>query len=113
MSQALSDFYSYYKTEIPAELPRISSGVTGIHFSVKQNNWPKAQELANQLQQEFAKLKASIEDNQTHIFQMLELSLNDLCTAVHNQDSVLVLIRTNLVNSNIRELDVRLSQKQE
>ena len=80
---------------------------------MKQNNWPKAQELANQLQQEFAKLKASIEDNQTHIFQMLELSLNDLCTAVHNQDSVLVLIRTNLVNSNIRELDVRLSQKQE
>jgi len=113
MSQSLSDFYSYYKTEIPAELPRITSGVTGIHFAVKQNNWPQAQELANQLQQEFAKLKASVEDNQTHIFQMLELSVNDLCNAVYNQDSVLVLIRTNLVNSNIRELDVKLSQKQE
>ncbi len=113
LSQALADFHSYYKTEIPAELPRISSGVTGIHFAVKQNNWPRAQELANQLQQEFAKLKASIEDNQTHIFQMLEFSLNDLCSAVYNQDSVLVMIRTNLVNTNIRELDVRLSQKQD
>ena len=111
--QALSDFYSYYKTEIPAELPRITSGVTGIHFSVKQNNWPQAQELANQLQQEFAKLKANVEDNQNHIFQMLELSVNDLCNAVYNQDPVLVLIRTNLVNSNIHELDVKLSQKQQ
>lgn len=113
MSQALSEFYSYYKTEIPSELPRITSGVTGIHFSVKQNNWPQAQELANQLQQEFAKLKASIDDNQTHIFQMLELSLNDLCNAVYNQDSVLVMIRTNLVNSNIRELELKLSQNQQ
>lgn len=113
LSQALSDFYSYYKTEIPSELPRITSAVTGIHFAVKQNNWPQAQELANLLQQEFTKLKASIEDNQNHIFQMLELSVNDLCSAVQNQDSVLVLIRTNLVNSNIRELDVRLSKKQE
>jgi len=113
LSQALADFYSYYKSDIPAELPRITSGVAGIHFSVKQNNWPKAQELANQLQQEFAKLKASVEDNQNHIFQMLELSINDLCSAVYNQDSVLVIIRTNLVNSNIHELDVKLSQGQQ
>ncbi|ANW99381.1 hypothetical protein CSTERTH_10220 [Thermoclostridium stercorarium subsp. thermolacticum DSM 2910] len=113
LSQALADFYSYYKTDIPAELPRITSGVTGIHFSVKQNDWAKAQELANQLQQEFAKLKAGAEDNQNHIFQMLELSINDLCSAVYNQDSVLVIIRTNLVNSNIRELESKLSQKQE
>lgn len=113
LSQALADFYSYYKSNIPPELPRISSGVTGIHFAVKQNNWTKAQELANLLQQEFAKLKASTEDNQNHVFQMLELSINDLCNAVYNQDSVLVIIRTSLVNSNIRELDVKLSQTEE
>jgi len=113
LSQALADFYSYYKSNIPPELPRISSGVAGIHFAVKQNNWTKAQELANLLQQEFAKLKASTEDNQNHVFQMLELSINDLCNAVYNQDSVLVIIRTSLVNSNIRELDVKLSQTEE
>lgn len=113
LSQALAEFYSYYKTEVPPELPRISSGVTGIHFAVKQNNWTEAQEIAEQLQQEFTKLKAGIEDNQNQIFQMLELSVNDLCSAVYNQDSVLVIIRTNLVNSNIHELETKLSQKKE
>lgn len=113
LSQALADFYSYYRTEIPAELQRITSGVTGIHFSVKQNDWEKALELADQLQQEFGKLKAGTEDSQNQVFQMLELSINDLCSAVYNQDSVLVIIRTNLVNSNVRELDVKLSQKEE
>ena len=32
MSQALSEFYSYYKTDIPPELKRITSHVTGIHL---------------------------------------------------------------------------------
>ncbi len=110
MSQALSEFYSYYKTDIPPELKRITSHVTGIHFAVEQNDWPMAQDIANELQQEFTKLKVSIEDNQNHSFQMLELSVNDLCIAVQNQDSVLAIIRTNLVNTNINELELKLSQ---
>ena len=69
-----------------------------------------AQDIANELQQEFTKLKVSIEDNQNHSFQMLELSVNDLCIAVQNQDSVLAIIRTNLVNTNINELELKLSQ---
>ncbi len=113
MSQSLSEFYSYYKTDIPPELKRISSHVTGIHFAVEQNEWSIAQDLANELQQEFTKLKVSVDDNQNNTFQMLELSVNDLCSAVQNQDSVLAIIRTNLVNTNINEFDMKLSQKNE
>lgn len=108
----LSEFFSYYKTEKPPELQRVSSIVTGIHFSVRQNNWDQAQVLSNQLQQEFSKVKASIEKKQSDVVKMLEISLDDLRSAVQKQDAALVLIRTNLVTSNIQELDKSLSQEQ-
>lgn len=110
--QSLADFYTYYKTEIPPELQRITSLVTGIHFSVHQNSWEKAQELSGQLLQEYTKIKTSVEDNQSQVMKMLEISLEDLNNAVKNQDSVLVMIRTNLVTANIQELDTQLSQEQ-
>lgn len=108
----LSEFYSYFKTEKPAELQRILSMVTGIHFSVRQNDWNQAQKLSNDLQKEFAKMKASIQDNQSDAVIMLEISLDDLRSAVQKQDAPLVLIRTNLVTANIEELDASLSQQQ-
>ncbi len=108
----LSEFFSYYKTEKPPELQRVSSMVTGIHFSVRQNNWEQAQVLSNQLQQEFTKVKTNIEDKQSEVVRMLEISLDDLRGAVQKQDAILVLIRTNLVTSNIQELDLSLSQEQ-
>lgn len=112
LHQSLAEYFSYYKTEIPPELQRISSLVTGIHFTVLQNNWGKAQELSSQLQQNFTRVKTSVEDNQTEIFKMLEISLVDLDTAVQKQDAVLAIIRTNLVAANIQELNQNLSQEQ-
>lgn len=108
----LSEFYSYFKTDKPAEMQRITSMVTGIHFSVRQNDWNQAQKLSNDLQKEFAKMKANIQDNQSEAVKMLEISLDDLRSAVQKQDAMLVLIRTNLVTSNIEELDAKLSQQQ-
>ncbi len=108
----LSEFYSYFKTEKPPELQRVSSIVTGIHFAVRQNDWNMAQELSNGLQKEFTKVKANVQDNQSAIIKMLEISLDDLRSAVQKQDAILVLIRTNLVTANIEELDASLSQEQ-
>ncbi len=108
----LSEFFSYYKTDKPPELKRVSSMVTGIHFSVRQNDWNKAQELSNQLQKEFTKVKINVQDNASDAIKMLELSLDDLRSAVQKQDAILVLIRTNLVTANIEDLDTRLSQAQ-
>jgi predicted phage tail protein len=93
-------------------MQRITSMVTGIHFSVRQNDWNQAQKLSNDLQKEFAKMKANIQDNQSEAVKMLEISLDDLRSAVQKQDAMLVLIRTNLVTSNIEELDAKLSQQQ-
>jgi len=108
----LSEFFSYFKTEKPPELQRVASMVTGIHFSVRQNDWNKAQELSNQLQKEFIKVKTNVQNNASDAIKMLELSLDDLRSAVQKQDAILVLIRTNLVTANIEELDAKLSQAQ-
>jgi hypothetical protein len=113
MYDKLSEFFSYYKTEKPAELQRVSSMVTGIHFSVRQNDWNKAQQLSNELQKEFTKVKTNVQDNQSEPVKMLEISLDDLRSAVQKQEALLVLIRTNLVTANIEDLDASLSQQQE
>ncbi len=113
LMECMSDFFSYYKTDVPPEMQRLKSITTGIHFSVRQNDWDKAQELAIRLQQESTKLKAGIEDNQTTGFQMLEFSLADLGSGVRNMDSVLVMIHTNLVTANIHEMETKLTQNQE
>lgn len=110
LSQALADFYSYYKTKLPPEIQRITSNVTGIHFSARQSDWAKAQELSNQMQQEFTKLKSSVEDNQNELIKMLELSLTDLSSSVQKQDITLVMLRTNLVMANLQELNAKLSE---
>ena len=112
MYQALADFSSYYKTKKPPEMQRITSMVTGIHFSVRHNQWDKAQELSNQLPPEFARVKSSVEDGHAEMISMLEISLNDLRSAVQKQDAVLVMIRTNLVTANIEELEAKFSQKE-
>lgn len=108
--QSLADFYSYFRTKTPPEIQRISSNITGIHFSVRQGDWTKAQELSNQMQQEFTKLKSSVEDNQSDLIKMLELSLTDLSSSVQKQDASLVMLRTNLVTANLRELGTKLSE---
>ncbi len=110
LSQALADFYSYYKTKIPPEIQRITSNVTGIHFSARQSDWTKAQELSNQMQQDFTKLKSSVEDNKNELIKMLELSLADLSSSVQKQDAALVILRTNLVTANLQELNSKLSE---
>lgn len=105
-----ADFASYYKTNIPSDVQRLKSTVTGIHFYVKQTNWEKSQDLAMQLQQELSKLKSNVEDNKSFVFQMLEISIADLKKSIQNQDPALVLLRTNLVTANICELEAELSQ---
>ncbi|HEY8499114.1 MAG TPA: hypothetical protein VIL89_00720, partial [Clostridia bacterium] len=100
MAEALAAYSSYYRTKTPAELKRIKSITIGIHFFAGQNDWEKSQELANQLQQEFSKLKPLMQDSQSQSFQMLEYSLADLNSSVQKQDSNLLVLRTNLVTSN-------------
>lgn len=111
MYRSLAEFFSFFKTEKPPELQRIKAMVTGIHFSVRQSNWEISQELSNQLQQDFIKVKTGVEDDQTGLVKMLEISLNDLRSAIQKQDALLVMIRTNLVTSNIEELDAKLSEQ--
>lgn len=113
MAEALAAFSSYYRTKTPAELRRIKSITVGIHFFAGQDDWEKSQELANQLQQEFSKLKPLMQNNQSQSFQMLECSLTDLNNSVQKQDSNLLVLRTNLVTSNLREIENELSQGQE
>jgi len=112
MAEALAAFSSYYRTKAPAELKRIKSITIGIHFFAGQDDWEKAQELANQLQQEFSKLKSLMQNNQSSTFQMLECSLTDLNNSVQKQDYNLLVLRTNLVASNLREIDNEMSQGQ-
>lgn len=112
MTEALAAFSSYYKTKTPPELQRIKSMVIGIHFFVRQGNWEQAQELANRLQQELETLKSGMQDNSSTDFQMLAFSLVDLDRAVQNQNDGLILLRTNLVTSNLKELESKLSQGQ-
>jgi hypothetical protein len=113
MAEALAAFSSYYRTKTPAELRRIKSITVGIHFFAGQDDWEKSQELANQLQQEFSKLKPLMQNNQSQSFQMLECSLADLNNSVQKQDLNLLVLRTNLVTSNLREIENELSQGQE
>lgn len=112
LTQFNSEFYSYYKTVIPSDIQRLKSTVTGINFYVKQKNWNKTQDLAKQLQQELSSLKSNVDNNKSFIFQMLELSATDLGKSIQDQDPALVLIRTNLVTTNIQELETELSQTQ-
>lgn len=112
MAEALAAYTSYYRTKTPAELKRIKSLTIGIHFFAGQNDWEKSQELANQLQQEFSKLKPLMQNNQSQSFQMLEYSLADLNNSVQKQDFNLLVLRTNLVTSNLREIENELSQGQ-
>ncbi|NLG87633.1 MAG: hypothetical protein GX494_00205 [Clostridiaceae bacterium] len=114
MAEALAAFASYYRTKVPAELKRIKSLTVGIHFFAGQGDWEKSQELANQLQQEFSKLKPLMqnEQSQSQSFQMLEFSLADLNNSVQKQDLNLLVLRTNLVTSNLREMENELSQGQ-
>ena len=81
-------------------------------FFAGQDDWEKAQELANQQQQEFSKLKPLMQNNQSSNFQMLECSLADLNNSVQKQDYNLLVLRTNLVASNLREIDNEMSQGQ-
>ena len=64
------------------------------------------------MQKEFIKVKTNVQNNASDAIKMLELSLDDLRSAVQKQDAILVLIRTNLVTANIEDLDTRLSQAQ-
>jgi tetratricopeptide (TPR) repeat protein len=112
LTQMIAEFFSYYKTNIPSEVQRLKSTVTGINFYVKQNNWEKTYDLARQLQQELDTLKSNVENNKSYIFQMLELSITDLEKSIQEQDPALVLIRTNLVVTNIQELETELTQIQ-
>jgi hypothetical protein len=112
MAEALAAFSSYYRTKIPAELKRIQSLTVGIHFFAGQGDWEKSQELANLLQQEFSKLKPLMQNDQSQSFQMLEFSLADLNNSVQKQDLNLLVLRTNLVTSNLREIESELSQGQ-
>ena len=113
MAEALAAYSSYYRTKTPAELKRIKSLTIGIHFFAGQDDWEKSQELANQLQQEFSKLKPLMQNNQSQSFQMLECSLTDLNNSVQKQDSNLLVLRTNIVASNLREIENELSQGQQ
>jgi len=110
LTQMNAEFFSYYKSNVPSELQRLKSTVTGINFYVKQKNWDKTYDLSKQLQQEFDALKSNVENNKSYIFQMLELSITDLGKSIQEQDPSLVLIRTNLVVTNIQELETELSQ---
>ncbi|MDD4295860.1 MAG: hypothetical protein PHC69_02770 [Ruminiclostridium sp.] len=110
LTQANADFFSFYKTSIPSELQRLKSTVIGVHFYVKQNDWGNAHNLATQLQQILSTLKSNVEDNKSYAFQMLEISISDLEKSIQEQDSTLVLIRTNLVTANLYDLETELSQ---
>lgn len=110
MTKLNAEFHSYYKTHIPPEIHRLKSSVTGIHFYVRQNDWNNTQVLAAQLQQEITKLKNNTEIDKSDTLQMLEISVSDLEKAVLNQDPALVLIRTNLVIVNIKEMEDKLTQ---
>lgn len=112
LTQMISEFYSYYRTNVPSEVQRLKSTVTGINFYVKQNDWDMTHDLARQLQQELEALKINVENNKSYIFQMLELSVTDLGKSIQEQDQALVLIRTNLVITNIQELETELTQLQ-
>lgn len=112
LTELTADFFSFYKTAVPPELQRIKSTVTGIHFYAKQSDWEKSQDLAMKLRQELTGLKSRVENSQSYVFKMFEFSLEDLEKSVQKQDSALVLIRTNLVTTNIQELESELSQAQ-
>ena len=110
LTQTNAYFFSFYKTSIPSEVQRLKSTVIGVHFYVKQNDWGNAHNLATQLQQILSTLKSNVEDNKSYVFQMLEISISDLEKSIQEQDSTLVLIRTNLVTANLHELETELSQ---
>ena len=112
MAEALAAFQAITGQKYPQELKRIQSLTVGIHFFAGQGDWEKSQELANLLQQEFSKLKPLMQNDQSQSFQMLEFSLADLNNSVQKQDLNLLVLRTNLVTSNLREIESELSQGQ-